>query len=233
MGNFFDMIFDYEKRRKMREHPIFKKASEMFPLTGDNIGNSHYMLLQAHYNATRDNNLTVVKMGDWVKYYFASGKKRDLSDNSYQSKQYFGRTEDELMLLSEKFMAKANKEGFNIAIQGAANIIYIKAIDEPYDSYMRCCNIMFRLRTKHPDMNFQLTTPLDNESYSVDIMAKKGNAAKGITVLPLDKFGADKETEYKQKHEIFKTIWGYDVLFIYSDINGKTAAPLPEFREIS
>lgn len=232
MGTYRDMIYDYKKRQDMRQHSVFKQIMSKYSLHNEQIGNSRYLLRQAHENITRDNKTAVVRLADWVQFYFMSGEKRKSIEDSYQARQYYGRTEEELESLSEDFYERLLNDGFQLTKQAAANIVYIMTIDYPYDDYMRCCNVVFQLRRKNQDMEFILTSPLDMENYGVDVMAKKEKLVNGITILPDKYFGKGKESSFKQQHEIFNMIWECSVIFIYAAVNGKITGELPQFKDI-
>lgn len=233
MSKLKEMIYDYQKRKNMRQHPVFKQIMSKYSFSIEQTGNLKYLLRQAHENTTRTDVKAVVRLGDWINFYFSSGQKRKTVEDTFQSKQYYGRTEDELMFMAEEFFKKATMDGFNITMQAAANVIYINIIDLPYEDYMRCCNIVFQLRRRNPDMEFSLTSPLNIENYDVDVIAKRKDFMSGITILPTEQYSTGVELSYAQKHEIFNMIYGCKVIFIYSEVNGKIVGNFPEFKAVA
>lgn len=224
MEKYMELIFDYQKRKKMQSHPVFMDIYQEYKLEEEKYGNTKYLLRQAHENLSGNG---VVKLDDWIMYYFNSGQKRKSIGNTIQANKYCGRTEEELLSLSRQLLDDINnKKKHKITLQAAANIVFIKIIDEAYENYMRSCNVMFRLAQANTGIQFSLTSPLDAETYDVDIMAKGVSGITGISVVPIDFTDI---SVYQQKHDIFKMIWGHDVLFIYADINGKTRHPIPVF----
>lgn len=222
---FKSLIFDYQKRRQMQEHPVFKRIN--ITLTSEQTGNLIYLMRQIHENVVQKNPKSVVRLNDWINFYFSSGEKRKTVDNNYQSKQYYGRTEEELMEMSEQLMKNVNSKGNSINLQAAANIIYIEIIDKPYMEYMRCCNAIFRLKQINPNMEFELSKALDTTEYGVDILAKLNNKLVGaIKVVDKSNFN---DKIYKQKHSVFSMIWGVNVEFLECSVNGNISGKIPSF----
>lgn len=222
-----DMLFNYQKRAEMSKVSMVQEIISKYRFTIEETGNLKYLLRQLHENAIREKK-QVATINEWVSYYFKSGEKRK-NINTPQSKQYYGRTEEEILDMVYALHTRLLNDGYSPSVNSVANIVFIFVIDMPFREYMRCCNIMFRLKKTYQDMTFSLTTPLDMENYSVDIIAKRKEAVTGITVLPLEMADSMVNITYKQKHEIFTMIWGGEVIFVYAAVNGQTAGDLPKF----
>lgn len=223
-------IFEYNKRQEMKQHPLFQQIN--YKPSSENVGNTSYILRQAHENATRDNPMAVVKIGDWIKYYFASGEQRkELGQENYQTIQYYGRTEEEIAVMAASLHYDLIQKGYKITLQAAENIVYISVIDDPYSEYVRCCNIMFKMRKQYPNMKFFLSKPQEMKEYGVDIMAyKDGKLVGAIKTLPRTALGKkERLDEFKQMHDTFKMIYGCNIQFTFSSVPGYTEGPMPVF----
>lgn len=234
--NYESLIFDYKKRQEMRNHPVFINIKEIWEKglydSPQKVGCLNYLLKQVHENKIENNPNAIVKLNEWIRFYFDSGKKRLNEPDTYQSKQYFGRTLEELYSLSLELQKDINSRGYNINEQAALNIVYIKIIDDTFNEYVRCFNTIFKLQNAYPEFTFVLTKPLESIEYGIDVLVKSGNSiisAIKVCRRPMIKIKEENEKSFKQKHDVFKMIYNVDTIFIYSSINGCIEGNLPTF----
>lgn len=230
------LIFDYNKRKQMRDHPVFIQIKDIWEnglyCTSQKTGCLNYLMKQVHENKTADNQNAIVKQAEWIQFYFDSGKKRKTEEETYQNKQYYGRTLEELYELALEFQKEVNNSGYNINEQAALNIVYIKVIDDTYNEYMRCFNVIFKLKKFYPEFTYVLAKPLEATEYGIDVIVKSGNQfISSLRILPRSAIKRKEEVEksYKQQHEIFKMIYNIDTLFVYSSIEGYICGQIPSF----
>jgi hypothetical protein len=221
------MIFDYKKRQAMRNHPVFIEVKKQWDFDSKDTGNLDYLMKQVHENKVSEDENAIVKQYEWIKFYFSSGLKRKQEEETYQTQQYFGRTLEELYNLSLILLKKVNDSGFNINEQAALNIVYIKVIDDTYNEYMRCFNVIFQMQKQYPEFTFELMKPLESIEYGLDIFVKSANTPVcAIKVLSRSEIDKDKSL-YNQKHEVFKMIYAIDTYFIHSSVSGEITGELP------
>lgn len=230
------LIFDYNKRKQMRDHPVFVQIKDIWQRgaysASEKTGCLNYLMKQIHENKTIDNEDAIVKQMEWIQFYFDSGKKRKTEEETFQNKQYYGRTLEELYEIALELKRDVNNVGYNINEQAALNIVYIKVIDDTYNEYMRCFNVIFKLKNVYPEFTFSLAKPLEATEYGVDVIVKAGNKMiSSLRILPIlaIKRKDEEENKYKQQHEIFKMIYNIDTLFVYSSIEGNISGSLPSF----
>lgn len=231
------LIFNYEKRQAMRNHPAFFKIKDIWNNglydTAQKTGCLNYLMKQVHENKALENPNAIVKQYEWIQFYFDSGKKRKQLEQTYQTEKYYGRTLEELYDLALEFREEVNNAGLQINIneQAALNIVYIKVIDDTFNEYMRCFNIIFKMKKVYPDFDFFISQPLESIEYGVDVIIKSGNTpVAALKILPRSEIKRKEEVEssFKQKHATFKMIYDIDTFFVYSSVQGYIQGELPK-----
>ena len=229
------LLFDYNKRQEMKNHPIFIQIREIWEKeefsSPQKIGNLNYLIKQLHENKSINNKEVIVQQKDWINFYFNSGKKRKTEAEVYQSNVYYGRTIEELYDIAMELQKVAIEKGFKINEQAAFNIVYIKIIDDTFSDYMRCYRVIFRMKERYPEISCEMAKPLESNEYGVDIIIKLQNKLIGaIKVFPRGAIKKKEEIEknFTQKHYIFKSIYEIDTYFVYSSTSGYIAGDLPK-----
>jgi len=233
--NFDNLLFDYNKRQDMKQHPTFIKMKDIWDnndfSSSERTGCLNYLIKQLHETKSINNPDAIIQQREWIDYYFNSGKKRKTEIEIYQSNIYYGRTMEELYDIAMELKDKATENGYTISEQAAFNIVYIKIIDDTFSDYMRCYRVIFRMKQYYPEFTYSIAKPLEANEYGIDVMMKLNNNLIGaIKVLSRSAIKKKDEIEktFKQKHETFKMIYEVETYFVYSSVSGYIAGELPK-----
>lgn len=240
-------IFDYDKRTRMRQNPLFKRLSievdDKKYLTPEAIGYISYIIRDCLEKLKKENSTLEMSIYEWEKYYLESGKRRieiiqkNRGRVTYQHNEYYGRNLDDISKIAQQFY-NDYKTQYKFNPQAALNIIYIKVIDESYDEYLRLINTIRNLKNNNPGFIFEISDPLTNKEQAIDtfVYNKDKDLVGAIKILPEYYYGfeidgsREEEKEIlRQQHEIFEMT--YDIIpdFVYAESSGRIQGNIPKY----
>lgn len=212
-------IYPFERRRELVKHPSFSQVEEIWQElnTVENTGNLDYLLKQAISEKEG-----MLKLSDWISYYFDSGIKRSLGEKTPQDDIYCGRTLEELYELSKQLKEATCKKGLALHGKGALNIVYTEVIDRPFEQYVRVYRSIPILQNHYPAFVFEHASPYDSMNYAVDLIVKNNDVmVAAIQVRPFEKINSEAKKEMqKEKHELFKMLYDVPVKDMAVDMKG-------------
>lgn len=235
------MMFNYNKRKLMKEQPGFHRVKECWDngmyTNSQKVGSLAFIMKKAHSEKIKENPNGVVQQTEWTNYYLESGKQRKTildegSNNEYQTNQYYGRTLDELYELAMQFH-KDLKENYKIEIteQAALNIVVIKVIDDTFFDYMRMMSVLFKLKARHQNAKLEIAEPLLANEYGIDIVSldENGDIKEAIKIYPESAYKNKEEKikEHKDKYSIFQSLYDVEIQYIFSSAQGFIKGDFP------
>ncbi|MCI9547056.1 MAG: MjaI family restriction endonuclease [Lachnospiraceae bacterium] len=170
-------LWDYEKRKKIRENHIYKNTNKVW---------NKYRLNKRENIGSTMNIIKICKpknLEEWENFYEKSGKEADemkshLSFKSFKElkeaiseiNREHGKTKDNLTDLAKEFQGYLKNEGMDLDLDTCFNYVYIRAVDETFLGYQREM-IAFKILTDYcqsKGFTIKETSDFDDVYYGVD-----------------------------------------------------------------
>lgn len=177
-------LWDYEKRKKIRENHIYKNTNKVW---------NKYRLNKRDNIGSTMNIIKICKpksLEEWENFYEKSGKEADkikshLSFTSFKElkeaiseiNRKHGKTKDNLTDLAKEFQDCLKKEGMDLDLDTCFNFVYIRAVDETFLGYQREMAAFKTLSDYCQSKGFTVkeTSDFDDVYYGVDFEIFKNN----------------------------------------------------------
>lgn len=186
-----NMLFPKKRRENMRYSEKFNSTNNIwnnkYYNQRANIGTISYLTRCAHEKLKDSNRTIVMSFGQWQQYYFGSGKERlrlisqispfENVPNKYN--YYFGRTEQEISEMAERFQKDCFDEGIILSEIEAYNYCYIRIIDEGYIGYKREVAAILSLKKLYPDLQFCFASDYEDVYLGIDILVIRNKEVIG------------------------------------------------------
>lgn len=156
---------------------IFKIWKDNNFINTDKLGDINYLLKDAYHK----NNCTINKT-QWENYYFNSGNIRknkiiDGDKNIFNLNNYFGRTKDDLLDLSQEFKQILIKLNIQLSDEVIFSLIYYYIVDVSFiilSFDIKCLSFLNSMYNQQ-NIYYKLTDGITSTTYSIDIIGYKND----------------------------------------------------------